>query len=406
MSGRAPTLLTEGVRNALRGKLVPPVILAVALACCVTFACDGGTVLLSDGAEAEDTIDGTTPDSEDADSILDESSSDGCFPTGPEVCNDQDDNCDGRTDELLWCEVLPFHDGWRWVSLWGSSRTDVWVAGTQVRPDQKGILMRWNGERWTDAAPPGWSTLGPIAGSAPNDLWLGAQITVTDPSAPSSALVHWDGSTWSAPRWLGLHEGVASLFAVGANDVWAVGSFRLGLDIRPLVLRWDGSIWTPQDLPAGLEGAELADVFAGSATDVWAVDGSPLGLVLHWDGDVWSILRPPLVTRQRSAAVWAASAGDVWVSGNLQILHWDGTFWSARTDSMPAYMEDVWGFAADDVWVVGGEETGGGAILHWNGDNWEWSARGLLGAPQAVWGASASEVWAVGEHGIIRRWRQ
>jgi hypothetical protein len=360
---------------------------------------------LGDAADVEDGTGESLEDGLDGDSISDDSAADACIPTGPEICNDEDDDCDGRTDEQLWCEVLPFHDGCRWVSIWGSGHNDVWVAGAEVRPELRGILMRWDGEGWTDVSPEGWGAFGCVAGSATDDVWL-FSVADVDPPAPYSAILHWDGLFWSSPWWWTPAEGVSSISSVGRDDAWAVGSYHSGLDIRPLAWRWSGSVWAPFDLPPGLDWTELVDVSATSASDVWAVDGSPLGLVLHWDGVSWSVLHPPLTTRQRSTGVWAAGPADVWVSGNQQILHWDGTSWETTTSSVPPYMEDVWGFSPNDVWIVGGEETTEGAILHWNGAEWGWSARGLLGAPRAVWGASPSEVWAAGEHGIIRRWRQ
>jgi hypothetical protein len=244
-----------------------------------------------------------------------------------------------------------------------------------------------------------------VGGSAINDVWL-LSLASVEPPGPYRAILRWDGLSWSSPWWWEFAEEASSIISIGRDDAWTVGFYRSGLDIRPLAWRWSGSVWAPFDLPLGLDWAELVDVFATSTSDVWAVDGSPLGLVLHWNGSSWSVLHPPLATGQRSTAVWAAGPADVWVSGNQQILHWDGTSWETTTSSVPPYMEDVWGFSPSDVWIVGGEETTEGAILHWNGTEWEWSARGLLGAPRAVWGASPSEVWAAGDHGIIRRWRQ
>ncbi len=71
--------------------------------------------------------------------------------------------------------------------------------------------------------------------------------------------------------------------------------------------------------------------------------------------------------------VWGSAADDVWVvggnaleAGSIALLHYDGRAWSSVLPPTRSALYGVWGFARDDVWAVGG----GGVILHFDGRAW------------------------------------
>jgi hypothetical protein len=48
------------------------------------------------------------------------------------------------------------------------------------------------------------------------------------------------------------------------------------------------------------------------------------------------------------------------------VLRWNGTSWAAQQQAPSANYRGVFGFAPNDVWLVGS----GALITHWNGTSW------------------------------------
>jgi hypothetical protein len=108
-----------------------------------------------------------------------------------------------------------------------------------------------------------------------------------------------------------------------------------------------------------------------SADDVWIVGGQPdAGVVLRGSGSEFAPLALPEGTPLLDW-VHGSGADDVWVAGlHGTLLRWDGTGW---TDHSLDVEEALWGLFArspDDVWVVGGTSSFGGAeavAARWDG---------------------------------------
>jgi hypothetical protein len=98
-------------------------------------------------------------------------------------------------------------------------------------------------------------------------------------------------------EWDPILNGVSSL---GPSDTWAVGYSQ---DIDPgdtdvtLISHWDGTGWTVVDSPNPhrKDGNLLNDVAAVSSSDAWAVGAGNANfhtkgsLILHWDGQEWTV---------------------------------------------------------------------------------------------------------------------
>src|SRR5204863_5280207 len=118
---------------------------------------------------------------------------------------------------------------------------------------------------------------------------------------------------------------VYSVEAIGSADVWAVGSYRDDQDIaQSLVIHWDGQVWSIVPAPSpGADGNELYAVSGGSSTDVWAVGytdpdtGADDTLIEHWDGSAWSVVPSPSPGPDVDAlyGVDALTSGDAWSVG-------------------------------------------------------------------------------------------
>jgi hypothetical protein len=100
--------------------------------------------------------------------------------------------------------------------------------------------------------------------------------------------------------------------------------------------------------------------------------------------------------------VWGSAADDVWVTSvGGTVAHWDGSAWSPlATTATTRILQSVWGSGPGDVWAVGD----GGAIVHWDGSRWSVSPSGTSSRLESVWGSGPRDVWAIGDNGTIVHW--
>src|SRR5205823_6432147 len=105
-----------------------------------------------------------------------------------------------------------------------------------------------------------------------------------------------------------------------------------------------GTAWRSVPLPK-VYGSWLQSLATVSANDAWAVGsagnwdaGVPSrGLVEHWDGIRWSVVRPLAPRGSRLSTVSASGPRNVWAAGAYRskgerfhtarplLLHWNGT---------------------------------------------------------------------------------
>ncbi|MCA1845243.1 MAG: hypothetical protein LC792_19035, partial [Actinobacteria bacterium] len=247
---------------------------------------------------------------------------------------------------------------------------------------------------------------------------LAASLSIASLASPShGAVARAVGSCepgWhSVPRPAPLLTDIAAL---SATDVWVVG--------RAHIEHWDGTSWTDETLAEG--SIEAIDAF--SPKDVWAVgstgsdQGDPPiseGLLLHYDGTMWS--RVPAAPTNRSvgfADVKVIAPDDAWAVGSI-VEHWDGTRWSIAYVPPPGqHFNAVDADASDDVWAVGGYFQP--FVAHWDGASWAESPAPVVPPGQSpiasVAAVSDMDVWIVGtaaapppqkighNHAFARRW--
>lgn len=200
-------------------------------------------------------------------------------------------------------------------------------------------------------------------------------------------LLKWDGTRWSNSA-LPVKQTIYGLGGTGLNDLYAVGQ-------GGLMAHFDGTNWSVQD--AGTE-LQINAVWASSPTDVFA--GARGSLVLHSDGTgAWTEQTNPFTGRVLS--LWGFGPRDVFASGVGEIAHYDGTTWTAM--SLPQSVVDderflyaLWGSDNDDMWAVGEA----GVILHYDGSTWELvpsaprsSSTPSLAERRTTSGSQAPRVW-------------
>ncbi|WP_146778866.1 hypothetical protein [Actinomadura craniellae] len=208
----------------------------------------------------------------------------------------------------------------------------------------------------------------------------------------------------------------AALHGVTAPNrraAWVVGS-EAGATV-PVVLRWNGTAWDRQAVPAGT-APELVDVDARGPANAWAVGQSanPADVrALRWNGRAWRAVPYPLAkplgvsvdsggtawsvgctesdcaVLQRQGGDWvrhdpgispsaiaARTPHDVWAGGTGgPLARYDGTAWTPvpLPGQWPHWVLQILPLAANDVWVYTlpfDPLFSGPRVLHWDGTTW------------------------------------
>ncbi len=265
---------------------------------------------------------------------------------------------------------------------------ELWVGTSSP------TFFHYNGTQWlsTGETP----AIQAIGGSDVNNLFV-----VGD----QGLIMRYNGTSWT-----GMDSGTVNDY-FGSVYVTADGSWALaGSGSR--VFRYDGSGWSP--VTAALTGANWSD-FWGAGDRVFAAGDGGI-LTSNDSGQNWQSEPIPDSSSSSMSSIWGAGYnGPFFASGSS----WDGSRshsvmlikqrnenWTAMDPDGVDYigLGDIWGNAADNVYVVGetyatlGEnET---EILHFNGSDWQQVFyRHNVDPPQsfhAIIGSSKDDVFAFG----------
>jgi hypothetical protein len=267
--------------------------------------------------------------------------------------------------------------------IWGGQSDSVWALGDFGPPNN---FIHWNGSAWAPAVMP-TPAGSAIKGTSSHDVWW---------LDPGGTLAHYDGGEWATMGTFGDPPQPNQPSRVGwrALAAAAPGMAIVGAT-NGRVIRTDGG---DVEVLAPGSAIEPADIWWDSSGNGWVVGTA--GVMLKHSGDRWEPAAAGATNNLRS--VWGFSADDVFVVGDGPsssgvVLHWDGSAWSQLQH--PKSVSAVWGAAPDDVWAFSRD-----AILHWNGMQWSEAPQppataGFNGYGTeflSVWGSSASDVWAVG----------
>lgn len=227
------------------------------------------------------------------------------------------------------------------TGVWGTSPDDLWVVGNAgSAPQDTGIILRYDGRRWSLEDSDFLITYNALWGSSANDVYfLGVGVATDYYNAK-----HYDGT---------------ALDTLTIDDGWS----------------------------------EITGVSGISSDDVWVVMNRPSRNIWHYDGSTWED-RSEAWMDQPLHDVWVAPTGEVFAVGaNGATYHYDGSAWEDQTQGWDKH--GVWGASASDVFAVGE------IISHYNGVSWVLSGSLSL---FAVGGTSGDDVYAVGEYGAIYRY--
>ncbi|MFE6679631.1 hypothetical protein [Streptomyces sp. NPDC057729] len=314
--------------------------------------------------------------------------------------------------------------GWE-VSLSGDSPAGSLMSVSSVRDDlawavgrkeQHGVIMRWDGQKWSKDTAPGlpdvwqWSSVSAVSA---DDVWAYGTIN------RDQALVHYDGERWTSVPTAG-----------PADDSWpevpieaVPGRLFKGGDA--LYTYADGA-WQTFTLPRLVD---IRDIDALSADDAYAtgmqypVDGGH-PVTYHWDGTTWTLMdEPPVRTGTDTAKITADAPDSVYVAGWADgihggppvpsVAHWDGTTWKDVTGSLAdLYVHAIASDGRGGLWVTGNDQTEPASAepVFWHYDGTAWARESGADAPDGDtrWPSytfydlapvgSSGAFWAVGDY--------
>ncbi|HLH62517.1 MAG TPA: hypothetical protein VKV20_12605 [Ktedonobacteraceae bacterium] len=209
---------------------------------------------------------------------------------------------------------------------------------------------------------------------------------------------------------------VASLILLAAAIV--IGVFLVRGKI-PVASASCGS-WSTQTSPSVNGSNSLLAVTAVAASAAWAVgDNNNSTLIEQWNGTNWQVVPSPNSPASELDVldgVAAAAANDIWAVGyentggldSTLIEHWDGTSWSIIASPNVAgtsnRLNAVSVISSTDVWAVGysGANASQTLIENWNGTSWSIVPSPNVGTElnylNGIAGDAAGDIYAVGAY--------
>jgi len=134
----------------------------------------------------------------------------------------------------------------------------------------------------------------------------------------------------------------------------------------------------------------LLDVCCAPDGNAWCV--STQKEAFHWNGYSWEPLDYGAPRDLR--AVWGFANDDVYMVGGPDVLHWDGQTWSV-TEPGGDDLKDVWGFGSDHVIITGGN------TIHQGSCAGGWSTYVSPGLPELydIWGSGPNDIYVIATNG-------
>jgi hypothetical protein len=316
-----------------------------------------------------------------------------CFAVGYTFDGAQDVALIEKWNGTSWAIVQPGGPSGELMDVTCVSANECWSAGYSSGMNRGTLIERWSGNSWSVVPSPNMSgfdqsVLRGVTCASPGDCWAVGFFFNYSGGSTSTLTEHWNGAAWaivSSPNGLPAAGGnVWENYLTGAtcsssSDCWAVGYALTGtFAYQTLIQHWDGTSWqiVPSPTTNLARSHYLHKVTCSSASDCWAVgyydggSGFLQNLILHWNGNSWSIVASPnagTARRNMLLGVTCSETASCWATGiyadpigynTTLILHWDGTSWSLTPSPNAVSGQDnvvggVTCASAYDCWTVG-----------------------------------------------------
>ncbi len=231
------------------------------------------------------------------------------------------------------------------LSVWGPAPDEVYAVGGQQQSAtaSTGILYKFDGATWQEQPlPPGTPMLHWIFG-VDRDLWTVGRDGTT---------MRREGDVWVTHA-TGTDTILWGVWGPLADLLWTVGGD--GVDDDPIMLRWDGAVWTSVPLPPTDKSTGLFKIWGTAADDVTAVGDR--GLALHFDGADWT--HHPSSDLADLISVWGRAPDEHLAVGgraNGRVARWDGITWTGETFPVPG-LSGIWMDPTGAATIVGMQGT-------------------------------------------------
>ncbi|MEZ4226548.1 MAG: hypothetical protein R3B13_36715 [Polyangiaceae bacterium] len=285
----------------------------------------------------------------------------------------------------------PPKDGWQLVfedlpgaliSVSGTSSTDIWAVGGNPGDGSGAFVLHFDGTSWKRVSPGVDVDLWWVHAFAGGPAFFGG--------ANGTILKYEDGSF--QPMTTPSQATVFGIWGTAPDKLWAVGGTPTGSG-NQFIWRYDGTQWTDAPGQPSVAISSYFKVWGKSDSDVRVVGMD--GVILHWDGAVFTQASSPVTQRLLTLHVdgdgpWTA------VGGNARpvILEDDGSGWKDVTPSeLDRAMIGV-RMQGSEGWAVGNV----GTVLHRGEGGWSEEQHGIdvFGDFHSVFVDDAGGVWAAG----------
>lgn len=235
------------------------------------------------------------------------------------------------------------------------------------------------------------------------DLAAGAGYQLGSPNKATATIQDDDDQNWNN-RPTGVSYELTGVSMFDASNVWATGRSG-GESPQGKILYFNGQYWVEQEMPKGF--ADVHDVSAIAADNVYAVADSGNSAVLRYNGQAWSVMEGSPQGISTLKGIHARNGSDVWIVGGKNgpppfdyvVYQYNGSSWIPHTLSGGInVIRAVYALDSTHVWVVG-QKSGESEATIWFYNGSAWAEQALpagIADLYDVYAVAADNVWTVG----------
>lgn len=234
----------------------------------------------------------------------------------------------------------------------------------------------------------GWTWLNPLPqGNRLRDVW-GTSPNNVYAVGDVGTIMHYDGSAWQVVD-TPTRQDLYAIWGTGPNNIYAVGD--------DVMLHYDGTAWSSVPLPRRPSGRPylLRAIWGSGPNDIWAGGGE----LLHYDGHQWKIREVPLC--YGIDALWGTGPKNVYATTGNVVCRYDGKYWRRVYENPDVRLYDIWGLAADDIYMVG-EMSDKPVVVHHDGSTWQtvYEGENTYVSFYSIWGPAPDNLYVTADNGV------
>ena len=286
----------------------------------------------------------------------------------------------GGSTEPVWRSAFDASDAGALSAVWGSASDDIFVVGGS--PGQ-GEVHHFDGATWSEMEIPSVPLLVWVFGFGPRDVFAVGE---------NGGAIHYDGTSWRLLD-TGSTADLWGVWGPSREELWVVGSDSQLAE--PVILRFDGSRFSPVTIPDNDRGATALFKVWGIGSKVFAVGEN--GLILQYSNGDWFQVPAGADANDDFVSLWGTSETNIVAVGgrsSARIARYDGTQWNTELFSGTPGLNAVYMVDADEA-IVGGTNGYAGRYDLLTGELDQEDASTNL-CLHGIWGDGEGSYYAVG----------